>query len=277
MKDLSKKLRTAGLSLHSLELVINTGETLSIGDPGTRYPVYSITKSLTSAAFLLAWDHGIVSPEMPLAAFIPRDDLPETFKTLSFERFLTMTAGHYPFRPQERSWLDFILSLDTDYTDRGYHYSNIPAYLVSLALENALGRPLMPYLTEHILAPLGIPEPPFQTCPEGHFYGATGLELSAHELTLLAQLFLNKGTLNGTQLISERAVTAATTPHVPTGSGDSYGYFFRVSQDHFAMAGKWGQRVLVFPEKGLTLAYLSYTPERSDDLADLMTSWAREL
>lgn len=271
--DICDKIAASGYGVHALEIV-RAGKVVlhEAFDEDKAYPVYSAAKSVTSAAFSLCCDDGLVSPQTMLSDLIDddyKDDLPDGFDKLPFERFLTMTAGEYPFRPQGDDWLKYIFSLGTDYSDTSFHYSNIPAYLVGAACENAVGRSLMSYLEKRIFEPLDIPAPTYTTCPKGHFYGATGMEMTVHQLALLGQLYLQKGEWNGRQLISQQAVSLAVQPRVFTGS-DYYGYFFRVADDCFSMVGKWGQRCIVFPQKQLVAAYLSHCPDDSQQLSELV-------
>ena len=272
------RLEQSGLDVFAAE-IIREGRTLLHYAPegGKRHPVYSAAKSVTSAAFCIAWREGLVAPEMPLCDFLDkkyRAFISPKMSALPFRRFLTMTAGAYPFRPEGDNWLQNALSNDPDHSDESFHYSNIPAYLVGAAVENAVGGGLMKYLRQRLFDPLEIPEFPYRTSPEGHFYGATGMELSAAELAVLGQLYLQKGQWRDRQLIGQDEIGAAVTPRVPTGSGDSYGYFFRVGKGHYSMVGKWGQRCIVFPEKQLVIAYLSDQPRRCDELyrAALLTA-----
>ncbi len=269
-ESILQRLTEISLGVHAVEIVLR-GETVLHSCPGgdVRYPVYSAAKSVTSAAFSLACDDGLLSPDMPLAGALDSRYQPlmtPQFKAMPFSRFLTMTAGKYPFRPEGDDWIRGILSLGTDYSDTSFNYSNIPAYLVGAAVENAVGGRLIDHLDRRLFEPLGIPEPVYRTSPEGHFYGATGMELTVHELALLGRLYLQKGAWEGRQLISEKAVIEAVTPRVQTGSGDSYGFFFRAADDHFSMVGKWGQRCIVFPGRQLVIAYLSHEPDRPEQL-----------
>ncbi len=271
-ESILSELECSQFHLHGIEL-LKGGETVLHKSYGAdvRLPVYSVTKSLTSAAFCLAVGDGLLSPELPLAQFLEkRCCLPEGFEKLPFERFLTMTAGEYPFRPQGENWLDYIFSLDTDFSDTAFHYSNIPAYLVGAACENAVGGDLMAYLEKRLFEPLGIPRPTFAKSPEGHFYGATGMELTVRELALLGQLYLQKGKWQNQQLISSELVSRSVSPIVPTDSGDSYGWFVRAADDHFSFVGKWGQRCMVYPQKELVIAYLSHNPDSSQQLYQLI-------
>ncbi len=278
---LFERLEKSGLDIYAAE-IIHDGETVlhKCFNGNIRRPVYSITKSVTSTAFSLACDDGLLSPDARLSDFMESRYKPlmsDDFIKLSFHRFLTMTAGRFPFRPSGENWCKSILSLDTDHTDDSFHYSNIPAYLVGVAVENAAGGDLSSYLNKRLWEPLGISPPPFQTSPEGHFYGATGMELTVNELALLGKFYLDSGSINGKQIISKAAMNRLVTPFVKTNENDSYGYFFRVADDHFSMSGKWGQRCMVYPEKKLVAAYLSHQPERSKELCDVFEDCLSDL
>lgn len=279
-EKLTDNIVDAGLHVHGIEVLIN-GETAlhRCFDSDVRYPVYSVTKSITSAAFAIASDEGKLSADEPLCEYLEsryRSAAPEGLRKLTFHRFLTMTAGAFPFRPCGDDWTEYILSLPTDYSDCRFHYSNIPAYLVGAACENAVGERLPEYLAPRLFEPLGIPAPPYQTCPQGHFYGATGMELTVHELALLGQLYLQKGLWYGKQLISPEMAERSVSPLVQAESG-SYGYFFRVSSDCFSINGKWGQRCFIYPEKQLVIAYLSDLPERAGEMERIASEIAASL
>ena len=268
--NLVDRLKADSLDIKALEIYF-MGETVFhyVFGNNQRYPVYSITTSVTSAAFSLACSDGLMTAEIPLAEFLPtrdKNNMSRDFINMPIRRFLTMTAGEYPFRPFGDNWLKTSLSLNIDFSDATFHYSNIPAYFVSAALENALGEPLITYLNRRLFEPLGIPEPPHSISPEGYFYGATGMSLSVSELAILGKLYLQKGLWNCENIIPSKYINEAITPYVLTNKSDSYGYFFRVGDDHFSMVGKWGQRCIVYPKYSLVIAYLSHQPERSEEL-----------
>ena len=275
-EDLCRALETSGFSVHAIE-ILTQGEVAlhKCFDADRAYPVYSAAKSVTSMAFSLCCDDGILSPESRLGDFIEskyKSSFPQGFDKLPFERFLTMTAGSYPFRPEGDDWMKYILSLDVDFSDTAFHYSNIPAYLVGAACENAVGQDLMSYLEKRIFQPMDMAAPKYTRCPQGHFYGATGMEMTVHQLAMLGQLYLQKGKWNGQQLISQKAVSRAVSPHVFTGT-DHYGYFFRAAPDHFSIVGKWGQRCMVYPQKGIVAAYLSHCPNEAAQQYETVNSY----
>ena len=265
LRAFTESLKAAGLDIHGAELFYK-GQAYRTGRCDVRLPIYSVTKSITSAAFMLACDDGLLSPELPLSQFLESRYHPLMSEGFKQQADATVKENKSFAQHTYSAWTRSILSLDTDYTDTAFHYSNIPAYLVGAAVENVYDGELMSVLDKRIFSPLSIPAPPCQTSPEGHFYGATGMELSVSELATLGRLFLSCTEPDGTRLISQEAVKRAVSPLVDTGRGDSYGYFFRTDKLGFYMRGKWGQQCIICPEKQLVLAYLSHQPERADEL-----------
>ncbi len=275
------RLKAASLDVYAMEIYFR-GETVFHYDieDDRRYPVYSVTKSITSAAFSLACGDGLLTADTPLYQLLPKKystKMSEALRAVPFKRFITMTAGQYPFRPYGDDWLETVLLLDTDHSNAAFHYSNIPAYLVGVAVENTVGMPLIKYLDRRLFEPLNIPEPPFSVSPEGYFYGATGMSLTVAQLARLGRLYLQNGQWNGEMIIDPELIKEAITPHVSTGKEDSYGYFFRVAEDHYSMVGKWGQRCMIYPKHGLVIAYLSHQPEYSDMLYDAVRDFAKSI
>ena len=275
------RLKAAKLDIYAMEIYCG-GETIYRYEVGkaVRYPIYSVTKSVTSAAFSIACAEGLLTAETPLSELLPgryKKIMGRDFSRLPFKRFLTMTAGEYPFRPYGDDWLETCLSIHADFSDTSFHYSNIPAYFVSAALENAVGEPLIKYLGSRLLEPLGIPEPPYAKSPEGYFYGATGMSLSVSELAKLGILYLENGICSGRVIIPSEQIDEAVAGHITTNRGDGYGYFFRAADDHFSMVGKWGQRCIIYPKQKLVIAYLSHQPDRSEELYAAVNDFARSV
>lgn len=275
-------ISAAGLKVHAAE-IFHRGQVVlkACFNEDKPYPIYSATKSVTAAAVLMAQAEGRLDITDKLYGYLDSkysDIISQQFRQLSFADFMTMTAAPYPFRPSdaaqqlsqpnENDWLENILRLPVDHSDRSFNYSNIPAFLVSAACENAVGQPLAEFLAPRLFEPLGWGEPVYQTSPDGHFYGATGMELTVSQLARLGQLFLQKCRWDGKQLIPEKLALEAVSPKVSAQS-ESYGYFFWVSDSTFDISGKWGQRCVVCPKKQLMVTYLSHQPQRSGELAQL--------
>lgn len=233
-------------------------------EPMQRHPIYSATKSVLSLAVGMAKDEGKFDIEAPIYEYL-KSEVPvyaserqvETLKKISVKRFLTMSVQGYPFRPEGENWLEYSLLYPLEKVEeKVFDYSNIPAYLVGVAVAKALGVHLYEYLKEKLFAPLGIMNPPFQNCPSGYFYGASGMFLTVPELAKIGQLCLQKGMYNGQRVVSEEYINEATAIQQMNREG-GYGYFFWKYKDGYRISGKWGQRSFVFPEKDMVITYLS--------------------
>ncbi|MBQ8961813.1 MAG: serine hydrolase [Ruminococcus sp.] len=281
---LLKAVSDERLDLYGIE-VLREGRLLfrEMLSPDVRYPAYSATKTVTASAVGLACDEGRFDIGRPLADYLPAEELsalPEenrAFLTLPVSRFLTMTVAGFPFRPEGENWLRGVLSADVDFSaPPKFHYTNVQAYLVGIACENAVGQPLMEYLAPRFWEPLGIPMPEHQTDPQGRFYGATGLKLTVHELSLIGQVYLQGGRLDGRQILPEKWTAEASSAHVPSTEG-GYGYFIWTGDNDFKISGKWGQKCLCLPKKQLMVTYMGHMPEQADRMLTLAEELCREL
>ena len=273
-----------GLCLYGVE-VLKEGKLIfrEMLAPDQRYPIYSATKTVTASAVGLACDEGKFRIDRPLADYLSAEELsilPErnsAFLQLPVSRFLTMTVAGFPFRPEGENWLNTVLCSDVDFAaPPKFHYTNVQAYLVGAACENAVGQPLMDYLTPRFWEPLGIPAPEFQTDPQGRFYGATGMKLTLHELSLIGQLYLQRGRLDGRQILPEKWTIEASSKQTSSTEG-GYGYFLWTGDDSFSVSGKWGQKCLCFPKKQLMITYMGNMPEDSDKMLALAHKLAQAL
>lgn len=273
---LVKKIEQNNWPVYGLEVRKN-GELLhAYGDTkDTRYPIYSATKSFVSTAAGIAVKEGRFSVQESVYDYL-KSEVPvyatkeqkETLKKLTIERLMTMSVKGYPFRPEGDDWLTYSLLYPlTEVETPEFNYSNIPAYLVGVALEKATGVHLADYLTPRLFEPLGIHAPVYGNCPTGHFYGASQMELTVEELGKLGQLYLNGGIRNGECILTEGWVKEATSVKTVCREG-GYGYFIWKYKEGFRITGKWGKRCFVFPETGITVTYLSDMQNNSEDLTE---------
>ena len=157
------------------------------------------------------------------------------FSQITIQRLLTMSVSGFPFRPEGKSFLNYSLSCPIEHVEtRTFHYSNIPAYLVGVALTQALSQDLFQFLSENLFAPLHIIDPVYTRCPDGYFYGASGMEMSVHDLSQVGLLLYNGGVYEGKRILSEEYVKAATGVRQMNREG-GYGYFIWKYRDGFSI------------------------------------------
>lgn len=250
--------------------------------PDIRYPVYSATKSVTSLAVGFAAAEGKFSVDAPLAYYLPQEYIarmePEkraAFLPLPVRRFLTMSVPGYPFRPEGEDWLDFALGCPVEADKNVFAYSNIPAYLVGAAVEQAVGERMADYLKPRLFSPLGIENPVMRTDPQGRFYGATGMELTVSELAKIGEVYLSGGSFEGKRLLPESWIKESVSRQIPNREG-GYGYYIWVQPHSFSISGKWGQKCILYPETRMSVSWLGNMPEDSRRMENTVRAFLEE-
>ena len=267
-----KKVKDSGWEFYGIEVfldgkVIHSYEKI----PGKRYPIYSATKTITATAAGIAAAEGKFDIHATvydcfrkeLSSGISPEQI-ENLKKITIKRLLTMSVEGYPFRPQGEDWIaDSLRYPLKDVEQKKFCYSNIPACLVGAAVEIAVGEPLMEYLKPRLWDPLEIRNPVWKNCPSGHFYGASGMEMTVNELSRIGQLYLQNGVYGEQQLLDPAWVREATSVQQRNREG-GYGYFIWKYKEGYRISGKWGQRCFVFPDRGLMVTFLANVQEDSE-------------
>lgn len=250
------------------------------GDVQGRHPIYSCTKTLLALAIGMAADEGRMDIHKPLLSCLPEkvirgmsEQQKSIYAALPLQRLMCMSVAGYPFRLKgEGSWLREALAYPVS-PERTFDYSNVSAYLTAVAATEALGEDVYGYLKRKLLSPLHIENVPCQRCPDGYFYGATGMELSVEELSRVGLLLYQQGVYEGNRLISEGFLSQMTNVQQPTKEG-GYGYFLWKYRDGFSINGKWGQKCYILPGEGKMITFLSHCEE---DTLPLKQSMERNL
>jgi len=258
------------------QLLHNWGDTCE-----TKFPIYSATKTVTSIAVGLAYDEGKIDLERSVLDYLPAKYVSEmtmaqreTFQKVTIERLLTMSVAGFPFRPEGESYLKFSLACPLpNVQERCFDYSNISAYLVGVAVTNAVGEDLVAYLERKIFDPLHIEDSVCGRCPEGYFYGASNMELSVHDLSQIGLLLYQGGIYEGKRILSEEYVKLATGIRQMNREG-GYGYFIWKYRDGFSINGKWKQKCYILPKQGIMVTYLA---DIQDDSHELLESMERNI
>ncbi len=267
-----------GWNVFGAEVYENGLLTHSFGDTCENlHEIYSAAKTILSVAVGIAWDAGLIDFDRPVLFYLPEekvDKLPDkqkdVFEKITVRRFLTMSVSHLPFRPEGSSWLDFALSRDIkNPEERVFNYSNVSAYLVGVALNGAIGFDTGKFIEQNIFAPLHIERYEYSRCPEGYFYGASGMKLTVHDLSRIGLLLYNKGVYEGKRILSEEYVKLATSVQQMNREG-GYGFYIWKYRDGFSINGKWGQKCYVLPERGIMAAWLSHIEDNSQELLKSM-------
>jgi CubicO group peptidase (beta-lactamase class C family) len=161
-------------------------------DLDTVFPIASMSKSFCACAALIARDRGLLSLNDPIDRYMPEFTLaaggPEPDGVPTVGMLLSMCGG----LTEDNSWIDPFIGMPTSellaMVEAGglklsrlpgtvYEYSNLGYQMGCLAVSRAVGKPIMDFIAEEILAPLGMTNTYPDTVVPGSVTRAAGHKL----------------------------------------------------------------------------------------------------
>jgi len=267
-------------ALHSV-MVVRHGHVVAEGwwepyRPEEPHVLFSLTKSFTSTAVGLAVSEGRLSVDDPVLSFFP-DEAPEDpsdeLEAMRVRDLLTMSTGHHAeviegfpfFGPPEVSLARTFLALPVAHRPGTHFVYNTPAsQMLATIVEKVTGESLRDYLEPRLFEPLGIEDPIWLRSGDGVTLGGFGLSLRTRDIAHFAQLYLQRGQWEGTQVLPAAWVAEATARQVSNGSSpdsdwnQGYGYqFWRCRHGLYRGDGAFGQYAIVMPEQDAVVAITS--------------------
>tara|TARA_Y100000816_G_C26089426_1_gene575457 strand:+ start:855 stop:1958 length:1104 start_codon:yes stop_codon:yes gene_type:complete len=249
-----------------------------IGNEEQRYPVYSVTKSVLSAAFGLAFDQNLIdSEDTTIDSFLNIFNYndPEIKKTISVKHLLSMQSGirddtNYIRRAEP---IKYILDQDLLYAPgKFWNYSFAGTHILSAVFEKITNKTPEVFVNEHLFEPLGIENYYWEVDANGLSNGGWGLHLTLHDMIKLGRLYSNDGKWESRQLISSSWVDRSTLKNqfFSSGSGSwaylpnnesGYGYLWWINNINdskvFSALGYGGQYIIIDKHKKLVIAIAS--------------------
>lgn len=225
--------------------------------------VFSVTKSVVSALVGIALRDGkLRSLDQRLVDFFPQElesNADPRVRAITLRDLLTMTAGYRPAHiVSTDDWVRTLLNRSPA-SDPGktFAYDDGSAHLLSAVLTKVTGERADELAQHELFGPLGIRVSRWTSDGQGHALGSTGLFLRPRELLMLGQLYLQKGSWRGRQVVPGAWVRDSTRTHVSIPGGYAYGYLWWVntgSHKGFVAQGYAGQMLAVYPRLDLVVA-----------------------
>jgi CubicO group peptidase (beta-lactamase class C family) len=245
-------------------------------DAGTPHVLYSLSKSFTSTAVGLAIADGRLSVNDEVLKFFP-DEAPSqpsaNLRAMRVRDLLRMNTGHQTEAAlfgqvdssmRSATWVKRFFAHPVPFKPGTHFLYNSPAtYMLSAIVQKSTGQPVLDYLQPRLFEPLGIERPTWVSSPEGVNAGAYGLSVRTEDIAKFGQLYLQKGTWNGKQLIPAAWVEEATALQTSNGSSprsdwdQGYGYQFWRSRHGYRGDGAFGQYMLILPQYDAVVAITS--------------------
>lgn len=236
--------------------------------------LFSLSKSYTSTGVGLAVAEGYFSIDDPVISFFP-DETPKrvgkNLAAMQVRHLLTMSTGQSEeglsrtARRRDGNWVRGFLGKSVKYRPgTRFLYNSGATYMLSAIIQKTTGQTLLEYLTPRLFEPLGIEGATWETCPRGINTGGWGLTVKTEDIARLGQLYLQRGSWQGRQLLPEAWVAEASRKQIDNGDDPSsdwaqgYGYqFWRCRHNLYRGDGAFGQYCIVMPEQDAVLAITS--------------------
>jgi CubicO group peptidase (beta-lactamase class C family) len=273
-------------SLHSF-MLLRHGQVLAQGwwspyEAERPHMLFSLSKSFTASAIGLAVAEGLLSVDDLVLSFFPEDAPAKPSEHLAAMRvhhLLSMSTGHaedttfYMRQQPDGNWAKAFLARPVEHTP-GTHflYNTGATYMLSAIIQRLTGGTLLDYLRPRLLTPLGIDQATWETCPRGINTGGFGLSVTSDAIARFGQLYLQKGVWQGTRILPEAWVEAASTAQISNSSpnidwAQGYGYqFWRCRHGAYRGDGAFGQYCVIMPEQDVVLAITSGVGEMQPPL-----------
>ncbi|MDF2590298.1 MAG: class beta-lactamase-related serine hydrolase [Anaerocolumna sp.] len=232
--------------------------------------LFSLSKSFTSTAIGFAVDEGYISVDDFVVSYF-KDEVPcpsENLANMRIKHLLSMSTGHivdttdFFFQREDNNWVKAFFDVPVE-KEPGTHflYNTGATYILSVIITRVTGVKLIDYLRPRLFEPLGINNPTWETCPMGYNTGGFGLSITTKDIAKFGQLLLEKGFVDGKQLIAPSWVEEATKAHISNGDdpnsdwSQGYGYqFWRCRNNSYRGDGAFGQYCIVIPERDVVIA-----------------------
>ncbi|HSL70295.1 MAG TPA: serine hydrolase domain-containing protein [Longimicrobiales bacterium] len=267
--------------------------------PDMLFRIGTLTKVFTAATVTILAQEGKFSLDAPIGECIL--GLPRGLARVTAHQLLTHTAGLRDEAPAwgsrdanglartVRSWTD-----EYFFTEPGrvFSYSNPGMTLAGYLAEHATGQPYAELVEERLLRPLGMRTATFETTvamtrplAQGHNLTPTGaivvrpfadntgfapagfLMASLRDLTRFAIAFVNKGRLDGNQVLPPAVMVKMSDEYAPVHSGEDnahtgYGLFVRDVQgvrvlEHHGTIPGYGAFLRLIPERQFAVITLT--------------------
>lgn len=272
------------------------------------FHVFSVTKSFISALIGIAIDQGdIRSIDQKVLDFFP-DYTPKrgekTAQCVTIRDMLTMTTPFkYKSAPYTKyftseSWVKSALDLLGGKGEIGqFRYTPlIGPDILSGILTNATGQSVLGFAYENLFSPLGIDvtqkvvfhskeeqlsiikdrhESGWVADPQGINTAGWGLFITPTDMVKIGQLYLNRGTWDGRQIVSAEWIDESTTEH-SRWDKLRYGYLWWIVDEKersYAALGDGGNVIYVNPAKNLAVAIASLFKPTARDRIELIKKY----
>ncbi|MDR2720555.1 MAG: serine hydrolase [Nitrososphaerota archaeon] len=212
LKDFIHEFNSQGYHIECASIFKN-GQLLGYVGNDKRVNVHSCGKTITALAYGIAAQEVGLSADDIVVEFFPEYKRSAFRGTehIRIKDLLHMSSGKklrsvQDARQQENwcdDWLAWFFEAPTlAKAGSDFYYSSHCCYTIGRIIEKKTGQSVNEFLQNKLWLPLGIRQPKWAICPQGHTICAGNIWLHNSDLAKIGHLILNKGKYGGQQIIN---------------------------------------------------------------------------
>lgn len=251
-----------------------------------RHRIYSSSKSIVSLAVGKLITQGKIKYSDKICELLSSlidTELGYWSKQTTVLDALTMSEPSIPARPENSKegdkWAYNRLNKKVDKRPPGTIFSyGGGADTLAVVVEKITGKNFLEYLRPEFDA-IGVSKDIWCVkAPDGYAWGGSGVVCTLRDFAKIGEFFMNKGSVNGKQLIDRNYMEKATTCQISNLNSNSYsplrtggyGYLVWITPEGFAFRGMGSQLVFCFPDKEILFACQADTQKGDTPHSDVI-------
>jgi CubicO group peptidase (beta-lactamase class C family) len=253
----------------------------------TLYPIYSSTKSFTSAIIGIALNKGyICSVDQSISEFFPelfQKNINSLKASITLKNLLTMSCGFewpevqtdysntenpYFQLMQSDNWIKFLLDKPIkEKPGQKFNYNSGCSRLLFEVLYRS-GLNVADFAQINLFTPMGILKDQYKwrKTQNGKLNASDALYMSPRNMAKFGYLYLKGGHWEGKQIIPKSWIIESTKRHLKMNweffEADDYGYKWYIQSFGFHSAGYNGQFIFVIPKHELVVVFTSHFKQK---------------
>lgn len=245
-----------------------------------RENLYSASKTFASVGIGIAEGEGRINLSDHVLDFFPE------FKGIAYpgsekitiKNLLQMSSGHRfedieHYNTRDRAELFFLTEMECE-AGSGFFYEELCSYMLGRIVEKVSGNTMLDYLKPCLFEPLGIINPQWHTCQNGHTSCSGGLYLTTEEFSRIGITLLQNGIYEDKQIVASDYVKRLHTEWVDTSFKNDDetrgGYGYQVWKctplNTYRASGMYGQFCIVLQDYNAVITVTSHNEYEQYDI-----------